>query len=150
MFANLFLSGVMLQRAGLPLWVWLLLFVIVVLIVIFAAMRNAKESGTDVEVHAHADHAEVAPAPEAPVTPDDLTKIEGIGPKISSVFHAAGITTFVKMAATEASALQKILDDANIRLGNPETWPEQAALAAKGDWAALEKLQDQLQGGRRA
>lgn len=150
MFVNLFLSGAWLQRAGLPLWVWLLLFVIVVLIVIFAAMMNAKQSGADVEVHAHADHAEAAPAPEGPATPDDLTKIEGIGPKISSVFQAAGITTFAKLAATEASALQKILDEANIRLGNPETWPEQAALAAKGDWAALETLQDDLQGGRRA
>ncbi|MBC8496999.1 MAG: hypothetical protein H8D37_04990 [Chloroflexi bacterium] len=46
--------------------------------------------------------------------------------------------------------LQTLLDDAGIRLGNPATWPEQARLAASGDWDALEKLQDELQGGRRA
>jgi hypothetical protein len=32
---------------------------------------------------------------------------------------------------------------------NPAGWIEQAELAAKGDWAALEKLQSELKGGRR-
>jgi hypothetical protein len=31
---------------------------------------------------------------------------------------------------------------------DPESWPEQAALAAKGDWDALKKLQDELDGGK--
>ncbi len=150
MMSSLFLSGALLQRAGLPLWVWLLLFLIVVLIVVFAAMANARKSGEEVDMHAHEEKPEPAPEPEVPATPDSLTKIEGIGPKISSVFHAAGITTFAKMAESEVDALQQILDDAGIRLGNPETWPEQAGLAAKGDWDALQKLQDSLQGGRRA
>jgi hypothetical protein len=29
------------------------------------------------------------------------------------------------------------------------TWPQQAKLAAKGDWDGLEKLQDELSGGRK-
>jgi hypothetical protein len=29
------------------------------------------------------------------------------------------------------------------------TWPQQALLAAKGDWDGLEKLQDDLSGGRK-
>jgi len=31
---------------------------------------------------------------------------------------------------------------------NPGSWPQQAGLAADGNWAALEKLQDELDGGK--
>jgi hypothetical protein len=37
-----------------------------------------------------------------------------------------------------------------LRLADPTTWPEQAGIAAKGDWEALEQLQAMLKGGRRA
>jgi predicted flap endonuclease-1-like 5' DNA nuclease len=87
----------------------------------------------------------VEPQPE----PDDLTKIEGIGPKIAATFQGAGINTFEQLAATDVERLQEILDNAGIRLGDPATWPEQARLAAAEDWDALETLQDELQGGRR-
>ena len=81
--------------------------------------------------------------------PDDLKIIEGIGPKISSVFQAAGIATLAQLAATEVDELKRILREANIRLGDPETWPEQAGLAAEGKWDELAALQDSLKGGRR-
>ena len=45
--------------------------------------------------------------------------------------------------------IKKILKDAGIRIGYPDTWPEQAALAAKNDWDALTVFQGKLQGGRR-
>jgi uracil permease len=80
--------------------------------------------------------------------PDDLTRIEGVGPKISSVLNAAGITTFAQLARTDVARLQQILSDADLRLADPGSWPEQARLAAAGDWAALETLQDKLTGGR--
>ena len=32
---------------------------------------------------------------------------------------------------------------------DPSTWPEQASLAAAGEWDALQALQDELKGGRR-
>jgi predicted flap endonuclease-1-like 5' DNA nuclease len=80
---------------------------------------------------------------------DDLKIIEGIGPKISSVFQAAGITTLAQLAATDVDALKQILTAANIRLGDPSTWPEQAGLAAEGKWEELAALQDSLKGGRR-
>jgi len=147
MLFNTIFSSEFLQRAGLPDWVWVLIIFLIILIVFLAAYWNSKKSGEDVEVH----EADVAPmAEETPAEPDDLTKIEGIGPKISSVFNAAGITTFAQLAGSDASKLQQILDDAGISLGDPSTWAEQAKLAAEGDWGALEKLQDELQGGRRA
>lgn len=112
----------------------------IILIVFLAAYWNSKKSGEDVEVHA---------AEEEPHEPDDLTKIEGIGPKIASVFNASGISTFSQLAGFDVEKLQQILDEADVRLGDPSTWAEQAKLAAEGDWDALDKLQDELQGGRR-
>ena len=88
--------------------------------------------------------------PEAtPPQPDDLQRIEGIGPKISAVLQMVGITTFAQLAATEVSRLQQILENKRWTFTDPATWPEQARLAAAGDWQALEVLQGELKGGRR-
>ncbi len=77
--------------------------------------------------------------------------LEGIGPKIEDILHAAGILTFAQLAAAEVSQLEKIVrEDAGIRIAFPATWPEQAQLAADGDWETLENLQDSLKGGRKA
>ena len=35
------------------------------------------------------------------------------------------------------------------KIHNPETWPQQAALAAKDEWNTLKKLQDKLNRGRK-
>jgi ribosomal protein L30 len=82
---------------------------------------------------------------------DDLTAIEGVGPKISELLHAAGITSFAQLAAAKVSAIQDILKAAGSRYGmaNPGTWPEQAALLAAGDYAGFEKLSEELDGGVR-
>ena len=80
---------------------------------------------------------------------DDLTKIEGIGPKISGLFIAAGITTFAELAKTPVATLSDILNKAGSRYAshNPGTWPEQAQLAADGKWDELTALQVALDGG---
>lgn len=97
--------------------------------------------------------AEIEPAAAAephaaPLASDDLTRVEGIGPKISAVLRAAGITTFAALADTEVARLEELLSGAGIRIANPRTWPEQARLAASGQWGELESLQGQLKGGR--
>lgn len=81
---------------------------------------------------------------------DDLTKIEGIGPKVSQVLNESGILTFAQLAQTEVTRLRAILQDAGprFRMIEPESWPEQAGLAANGNWDALTKLQDELDGGK--
>jgi len=95
----------------------------------------------------------------SPVTPktavegkkakDDLTKIEGIGPKINELLNNAGIFTFNDLASSNYDHLKKILDEAGerFRMHNPTTWPRQAGLAADGFWDELKKLQDHLKGG---
>lgn len=80
---------------------------------------------------------------------DNFEIIEGIGPKINGLLHGAGIHSFDQLAGTDVSAIAKILDAAgpNFRLANPETWAQQAALCARGEWAALKRLQDELVAG---
>jgi len=81
---------------------------------------------------------------------DDLTKVEGVGPKIAELLNDAGITTFAQLAKTEVVKLREILYDAGSKYKShdPETWPEQAKLAAENNWEELKKLQDELDGGR--
>ena len=82
--------------------------------------------------------------------PDKLTKIEGIGPKISEHLGAAGIITFADLAGAPISKLQEILTNAGPRfkMHKPDTWPQQTKLAADGKWDELDKLQDALDGGK--
>ncbi|MEM7292726.1 MAG: hypothetical protein AAF420_04905 [Pseudomonadota bacterium] len=79
----------------------------------------------------------------------DFTVVEGIGPKINDLIHAANIHTYGELAATRADQLQQILDDAgqNYRLAKPGTWPAQSGLAASNQWDALKSWQDILDGG---
>lgn len=65
-------------------------------------------------------------------------------------WQTLGITTFAQLAATDVSRLDQIVREAGITLAGASTWPEQASLAAAGKWDALEALQDELKGGRRA
>lgn len=85
-----------------------------------------------------------------PANPDNLTKIEGIGPKIQGLLNDGGIYTFDQLANAKTSAVQAILDAAGSRykMHNPGSWGKQAALAAAGKWDELKKLQDILDGGK--
>ena len=84
-----------------------------------------------------------------PKAADDLKKLEGIGPKISSVLAEAGVTTFAQVAEMSVDQIREILTG-KVRIFHPTSWPEQAALAAAGDWEGLQTLQDSLIGGRKA
>ena len=81
---------------------------------------------------------------------DDLTKIEGIGPKINGLLNDAGIYTFRQLSESSVGTIAAILQKAGKRyqMHNPATWPDQAAMAADGRWEALRKWQDELDGGR--
>ncbi len=90
-------------------------------------------------------------AAPSPAKPDDLKIIEGIGPKIAALLQSQGIHTFRNLADADVERLRQILADARLSaLADPASWPQQARLAAAGDWAGLQALQDQLKGGREA
>ena len=86
---------------------------------------------------------------KAASAPDDLTLIEGIGPKVAEVLGAAGISTFAELATSNPESIQEILDAADLKMMDATTWPAQAKLAAEGDMDGLKKMQDDLSGGRK-
>ncbi len=92
-----------------------------------------------------------APAAPKEIKKESLQKIEGIGPKIEQLLYAEGIYTWDALSRTAVEEIRMILDKAGPRfkMHNPETWPEQASLAAQGKWEELKKWQDELKGGRR-
>lgn len=159
------------EPVGVPAWVPIVIAVILLLLLWWGLNRNsisqgAVEHAADDHHDTHDDHPEVAATAEAAVpteaseidavrttavTLDDLKIIEGIGPKIEGILHDAGINTFAELATTSVGKLEQIVrEDAGIRIAFPETWSEQAQLAADGKWTELEQLQEELQGGRHA
>ncbi|MGK6351221.1 50S ribosomal protein L27 [Parapedobacter sp. DT-150] len=79
---------------------------------------------------------------------DDLTIIEGIGPKIAEVLGAAGVKGFADLAAKSAEDIKALLVEGGINTGVTDTWPEQAKLAAEGKFDELKAWQDKLDGGK--
>jgi large subunit ribosomal protein L21 len=92
------------------------------------------------------------PKPQAAVKaePDDLTRIEGIGPKFAEILLAAGVDSYAKLAAMSEEAItETIRQGGGRKSASISTWAEQAQLAAAGDWDGLAALQERLSGGRR-
>jgi len=118
------------------LWVALGFFFLMV-VVGWLTSRN-KGSRPEVQQEAHGEKSA-----------DDLTVLEGIGPKVTKVLNGIGIASFADLAGADAAKVQEALDAAGMQMMNPEGWIEQAKLAAKGNMEELAKLQDELKGGRR-
>jgi predicted flap endonuclease-1-like 5' DNA nuclease len=80
---------------------------------------------------------------------NDLTVIEGIGPKINELFKDNDVKTFADLAKLTIPQMRIILDKggSRFRIANPETWAQQSALAAENKWTELKKLQGNLSGG---
>ncbi len=85
-----------------------------------------------------------------PDNPEDLTIIEGIGPKIAGLLKENGIRTWEDLAAAPVERLRHILEQAGgiFRQHDPTTWPMQAQLAVKRNWSKLKEYQDYLVGGK--
>jgi large subunit ribosomal protein L17 len=83
--------------------------------------------------------------------PDNLEIIEGIGPKIAHLLRSNGVGTFALLAAASQTAIREILNKGGpaYDIANPETWPEQAGLAAQNRWQDLRNLQERLDAGVR-
>lgn len=85
-----------------------------------------------------------APAPALAAEADDLTRIDGIGPKSAAALQAAGIDTFEKLAHASTEQVLTILRTANVRIvSNYESWIEQASYAARADWDGLKQFNEQ-------
>lgn len=81
---------------------------------------------------------------------DDLTLVEGIGPYYQKALKQIGYQTFAQVAAANPEDILSGLLAAGFRRHPTiNTWPEQAAYAARGDWDGLKAFQSTLVAGRR-
>jgi predicted flap endonuclease-1-like 5' DNA nuclease len=80
---------------------------------------------------------------------DDLTIIEGIGPKTDELFRSHGVTGFAQLAQLSTADMLAILDQGgpHFKFANPVSWAQQASLASENRWGELKALQEELIGG---
>lgn len=78
--------------------------------------------------NAPAKAAKKVEAPVAEAKSDDLTKLDGVGPKLAEVLTQGGFSTFAAIAAASVEDLKKVLEAAGSRYASkdPQPWIEQA------------------------
>ncbi len=81
---------------------------------------------------------------------DDLTIIEGIGPRIDELLHQNGVASFAQLSRLGVPEILEILERGgpHFQLANPGSWARQASLASENRWAELKRLQEELISGR--
>jgi predicted flap endonuclease-1-like 5' DNA nuclease len=130
---------------------------LIIVVIAWALFRNTKTPTPEIHIPPEETRAaepvivEPAPTPKRKkaVKPDDLTRLEGIGPKVNQVLKKAGITTFAQLANAGIPKVREALDAAGYRFMDPAGWIEQAKLAAEGKFEELKELQSRLKGGRK-
>lgn len=126
---------------------WMGILYIIVGIVLLLLLRPSAEPVV-------ATTTATAPAPVTAINlpdPQDLTLIEGIGPKSKDALNKAGIYTFAQLIEKSPEDLLRIVrDEHGVKVvGNATaTWTKQARFIVNGDMAGLKEYQDFLQAGR--
>ena len=81
----------------------------------------------------------------------DLTKVEGIGPKIEGLLNKKSVYSYAQLSNCSHSFLEKMIKEAGpaftTHRGMTNTWPAQAKLAEMNEWDELNKWQSVLKGG---
>lgn len=108
-----------------------------------AAKKEVKPTVAKTEVK----ETKTAKAKETKI---DLTKIEGVGPKIAKLLIEKGLNTFELISTSKVETLQEVLNAAGSKFAmhKPDSWPAQAKLAASNKWEDLKKMQDKLKEGK--
>ena len=118
-----------------PPWIFLVLIFVLLILLLLGWFLPRGEPG-----HPHPRH-------------DDLTRIEGIGPKVQDLFYKRDITTFEQLAQSQPviEEIDAWINKQGWEYMNPKTWPEQARLAAiarssrkKEDWKKFEDYKQYL------
>lgn len=81
---------------------------------------------------------------------NDLKIIEGIGPKIESLFQEAGFSSWQQLAQASVEDCQEVLKKGGdrFRMHDPASWPIQAKMAHENKWEELAKWQEEHKAGR--
>lgn len=135
------------------------------IIAIVAAILLTRRSGTIAENRPQAvpsppqgDVAPVAGAPSSAPSPflpapegggDDLSRIKGIGPKLSALLAELGVYHYTQIAAWTPEQLAMVDSKLGNFAGRPERdqWQSQARLLAAGDVKAYERAHGKLEPG---
>ena len=105
----------------------------------FKALEDAPGSYVKIRIGNNECAPKIAETPVAPVkakkpdaaaveSRDDLTRISGIGPKLSALLQEKGIDSFAKLASMEAQAIKDLLlsEGSGYSRYDTTTWPDQA------------------------
>lgn len=81
---------------------------------------------------------------------NDLKLIEGIGPKIESLFHNFDIRSWGDLAGCSVEKCNEVLASGGdrYRLHDPSSWPMQAMMAHQGEWKNLARWQEEHKHGK--
>ncbi|KQC30049.1 30S ribosomal protein S2 [Flagellimonas eckloniae] len=111
--------------------------------------EKVEEVVAEVEVKEEVKAEEKKPKKAEKSKADDLTKIEGAGPKAAEALVNSGIDTFAELAKADPEKIKEILTEASSRMAHldPTSWPKQAKMAADGKWDELKEWQDNAKGG---
>ena len=113
---------------------------------------STEKKGDDPKATENAPKAEVqeAATTTTATTVDDLTIVEGIGPKVAEVLNANGINSFAELAAKSTDEIKAILDasEGHFNAVDTTSWAQQAQMSAEGKMYELKAWQDELKGGK--
>ncbi len=131
------------QQQGLPGWLWTLLIVVPALILIriiyWWMLLPSYKRMSCLEIETPRKRKQTTPHET-----DDLTKIKGIGPKISQALQNAGVYNFTQLALLDGERLERILDEANARMSDIEAIQTQARFSANKEWDELTAFQETI------
>ncbi|WP_271078422.1 hypothetical protein [Aurantiacibacter sp. MUD61] len=102
-----------------------------------APVTADSEAGASVSPREARSAPETPAAPPAEDTGDDLRRIKGLGPKLVTILHENGVTSFAQIAAWDDSDIDRM----DAKLGRfqgrirRDDWVEQARFLAKDDLA---------------
>lgn len=114
-----------------------------------AELETAADAGDDTDANRSAPGADAPPDVNGArevlgpkVKADDLTVVEGVGPKIAGLLIDAGIDSWRALADADVERLRLVLAQAGPRYRryDPSSWPTQGRLLAEGRWQDFKDL----------
>jgi len=94
--------------------------------------EKVVEAKAEVKEAAPKTKSKKAPAKKEETKGDNLTKLDGVGPKLAEILNAAGINSYADLAGTSTDKMKEILEAAGSRYASkdPAPWIDQAKTMA--------------------